>query len=361
MKIGVDAGALGINDKRLELGVYWVTLNLLKELSRLDGNNSYELYSFEKIDLSVLDNLGKRMHNRVLKPKKGWFEIRLPLELLLHKVDLFIGPSQAIPFGSPHSIVILHDNNFLFNPFNYPGTSAKLARLTERAVHKASNIVCVSDSVKKKVSTSYGLSTEKITVAHPGTNDTFAGKGFEYKGKYPYFLFVGALKPGKNVPLILRSFSEFIKTQKKIFDLYLVGGDYWKDPQIDILIKELNLGERVKQPGHVPVSDLAAYYRGAVAFVSPSFYEGFCLPAVEAMASGCPVIGSTTGAFPEVVGDSGILVDPQDVQGLTEALATMANNEKARREYIKKGLARSKRYSWRKFAEKVYEIIKRYE
>lgn len=361
MKIAVDAGALGITDKRLKVGVYEISLNLLNELLRIDKKNIYYLFSFDSIKFNN-EILTSRVVNKIITPRLGWFSFRLPMELAINKNDLFLGLSQAIPATSTPSIGFVYDLSFLLYPEAYVKSRERLQKNTETLVKRADHLITISNSVRRDLLLRYSiLAKSHITVATPGINHIFNMDGLRYHSKYPYFLFVGALKPGKNVPLILRSFSEFIKTQKKIFDLYLVGGDYWKDPQIDILIKELHLDDRVKQLGHVPVSDLAAYYRGAVAFVSPSFYEGFCLPAVEAMASGCPVIGSTTGAFPEVVGDSGILVDPQDVQGLTEAMMTMVNNEKARREYIKKGLARSKRYSWRKFAEKVYEIIKRYE
>ena len=98
MNIGVDAGALSISDERLKLGVYWVNVNLLRELRKIDTKNTYFLYSFAPIDRKLMVDLGPRMINRVLTPQRGWFSLRLPLELAVHPVDVFLGLSQGIPF-----------------------------------------------------------------------------------------------------------------------------------------------------------------------------------------------------------------------------------------------------------------------
>src|SRR3989344_1942694 len=97
MKIGVDAGALSIRDERLKLGVYWVNVNLLRELGKIDRKNTYYLYSFTPIDPELMESFGSRMVNKMLQPKVGWFSLRLPLELKLHPVDVFLGLSQAVP------------------------------------------------------------------------------------------------------------------------------------------------------------------------------------------------------------------------------------------------------------------------
>lgn len=357
MNIGVDAGALGITDERLKLGVYWVNVNLLRELGKIDKTNTYFLYSFAPIDEAVMNSFGTRMINKVLTPQKGWSAIRLPLELKLFPVDLFLGLSQFIPSTRSRNIGFIYDLGFLRHPEAYPDSQIKLAQNTDNLVDRSSEIVTISQVVKDDVRSRYKLKPEKITVAYPGVDETFTPDGPSYEGENPYFLFVGALKPGKNVPGLLRGFAEFLKGQKKPYDLYLGGGEYWKDLKIDEEIESLDLAPRVKKLGFVPDTKLAQYYRGAIAFVSPSFYEGFCLPAVEAMACGCPVIGSTGGAFPEVVGDCGILVDPHDSEELAEAMNTMAKNSKKKNTYIKKGLKKSKSYSWTTFAQKVFELL----
>jgi len=361
MKIGVDVGALSITDDRLKLGVYWINVNLLRELARIDTRNTYNLYSFSPVDSPILRELAPSMQNIVLKPQKGWFSLRLPLEMFIHPVDVFLGLSQGIPPSHSRNIGFIYDLGFLHNPHAYPGSKKKLEELTETVIQRSNTIVTISQIVKDDLVNRYYVDPNKIVVAYPGVDEIFTPVGKMFRSKTPYFLFVGALKPGKNVPTILKTFARFLEATKKNYYLHLVGSDYWKDSQIDDVIHQLKLENKVQRHGYIADQELAQLYRGATAFVSPSLYEGFCLPAVEAMACGCPVIGSTAGAFPEVVGENGILVSPTDTDALASAMTTLANDSKARKMYSERGIQQSKRYSWEKFAKQVYEIIKSYE
>ena len=154
----------------------------------------------------------------------------------------------------------------------------------------------------------------------------------------------------------MNAFAELLRKSKKKFDLYLVGGDYWKDPAIDQSIELNNLTDRVRKFGHVADSELPALYRGAIAFVSPSLHEGFCIPAVEAMACGCPVIGSSQGAMKEIVGDAGLIVNPNNVDDLVSAMERMSD-EKVRKSFLRKGIIRAKKYSWDVFGKNLYNHI----
>lgn len=357
MKIGVDAGALGVTDERLRLGVYWVNVNLLRQLAKLDVTNTYCLYSFAPIDREVMESFGTRMENKVLLPQQGWAVIRLPLELKINPVDVFLGLSQNIPRSKSYNIGFIYDLGYLRHPEAYQGSQIKLSQNTDNLVDCSSHIITISQIVKDDVASRYNLNPKKITVAYPGVDETFCPSGTTHKGENPYFLFVGALKPGKNVPFLLRGFAEFLRVQKTLYDLYLVGGDYWKDEKIDEEIKRLGIASRVRKLGYVPDGELASYYRGATAFVSPSLYEGFCLPAVEAMACGCPVIGSTEGAFPEVVGDVGILIDPLDVEALVGALKSVTSDRVMRKRFRTRGPVRANKFSWNAFARRVYDAI----
>lgn len=321
MIIGVDVGALSISDDRLKLGVYRVTLNLLRELSRIDTKNTYRLYSF----LPITNDFGPRMENRVLRPTQGWFSLRLPAELAIHPVDVFLGLSQAIPVSRARNIGFIYDFGFL--------PQRKLLHNTTDLVKRSDHIVTISHAVKKDILERFGKKV--ITVAYPGVDPIFTPIGPKYKNKNPYFLFVGALKRGKNIPFLIRAFAKFQKDSKKPYDLLFVGSDLWRDPNIPRTIRFL---------GYVPDTQLAELYRGAVAFVSPSLVEGFCLPAVEALACATPVIVSNRGSFPEVVGKNGILVDPLDEDALVRAL----------KHPIKK---LGKRFLWSDFAKTVHKLL----
>lgn len=355
MIIGVDAGAMGISDERLKLGVYWVNVNLLRELGKIDKKNTYILYSFSPIDGEVMRSFGPRMGNTVLLPQAGWSTVRLPLELKLHPVDVFLGLSQFVPASKSYNIGFIYDLGFLRHPEAYPGSQIKLSQNTDNLVDRSHEIITISGAVKADIVGRYTMNPKTVTVAYPGVVRTFTDKGAAYKGEHPYFLFVGALKPGKNIPFLLRGFAKFLASQKSVVDLYLLGGEYWKDPEIQKEIEQLHIVSRVKKLGFVPDTTLAGYYRGAIAFVSPSLYEGFCLPAVEAQACGSPVIGSTTGAFPEVIGNTGMLVDPHDSAALAKAMNIITKKRSA---YVKKGLNNALRFSWISMGETVNSLIK---
>jgi glycosyltransferase involved in cell wall biosynthesis len=356
MNIGIDAGALGITDERLKMGVYWVNVNLLRELGKIDQKNTYTLYSFAPIASDLMKDFGPRMTNRVLAPATGWMSFRLPLELMFRPVDVFLGLSQAIPSSSAKNIGFLYDLGFLHNPDAYPGSYKKLVSITDHLVKRSSHIVTISHAVKDDIVRHYDLDPAGITVAYPGVDETFTPKGQVHHGPRPYFLFVGALKPGKNIPGLLRGFATFLKNASKSCDLYLGGGDYWKDPAIDELIVSLGLSSSVKKLSFVPDDKLVAYYRGAVALVSPSLYEGFGLPAAEGMACGTPVIGSTAGALPEVIKGGGIVVDPHDSAALAEAMGIMVDTKK-RSVYARAAIRQAKSYSWKTFAKTIHALL----
>jgi glycosyltransferase involved in cell wall biosynthesis len=299
------------------------------------------------------------MRNVVLWPVKGWFSIRLPLELKLRPVDLFLGLSQALPRlpSQTKTIGLVHDLGFLHYPDAYPGSLQKLKHQTEHLVECADRIISVSEYVKNDIVSRYNRTKNTIIAAHPGVDDRFTLSGDAFIGSNPYFLFVGALKPGKNVPILLESFARFLQLQKKTYDLYLAGGDFWKDERIEMMIQKYDLSHRVRLLGYVPDNELPEYYRGAIAFVTPSLHEGFCLPAVEAMASGCPVIVSTAGALPEIVDGAGISVDPNNVKGFVDTMTMVSQNKRKRSAMIEKGIKHVKNFSWETFAKTVYQVI----
>lgn len=345
MNIGVDAGALSVTDERLKVGVYRVVVNLLIELGKQDKENSYRLYSFRPLEQGMMRDFGNRMTNVVL-PQIGWFRLWLPLELQRNPVDCLLGLSQALPSFTPKNpIGFIYDLGFLHFPQAYPGSYESLKKQTENVVKRANKIVTISQATARDLIKFYGVDKNKLTVSYPGVSNQFTAKGKPYKSPRPYFLFVGALKRGKNIPTLLEAFAKFSSTSKILYDLYLVGGNYWFDPEIDETLNRLSIGKRVKFLGVVSDEKLATLYRGATALVMPSLWEGFCLPVVEAMASGCPVIASNIGALPEIIGDAGILVDPLDMDGFVKAMQQKIQGTK--------GIIRSKAFSWPAMAKAV--------
>ena len=363
MLIGVDAGCLGVKDERLKVGVYQMAKNLLLELGKIDQQNSYLLYSFYPIEKKLLLKFGRRMHNVIVRPSRGWLKIWLPFQLLKDKPDVFLALGQSLPqklpFSPlPYTIGFVYDVAFEKFPAIYSTSLVKLQKNSREVVKNSNFILTISNSTKEDIVSLYGISAKKIKPIYPGVSKIFNPKGVKYQPKKPYFLFVGALKKIKNIPNIIKGFSYFLRKTKKDYDLILVGGDKWLDENIQKTVVGLKAERCIKTLGYVDEDKLARLYHSAVAFVSPSFYEGFGLTFSEAMASGCPVIGSKSGSIPEVVGDCGILVNPESSEEIGEAMIKMVKDKNFRNGCVKKGIRRVKDFTWEKFARTVLNYIR---
>ena len=366
MIIGVDAGCLSVVDKRLKVGVYQLAFNLLSNLTKIDKANKYLLYSFLPISQKTLLNFGSNVENRVLRPKKFWLTGRISLEFLFKKPDMFLGLGQAIPIlHSLKSIVFVYDLAFEYYQNCYPDTFNKLSKQTKYAASHSDKIIAISNSTRDDLIKLYDIPKRKIEVAYPGMDPIFKPQSLkkinEVKEKYhlkkPYFLFVGSLKPIKNIPRIMKGFYEFLKTTNNSYQLVLVGSDFWLDKKITKYIKKMGLEKKIINLGYLQREELPVIYSGATAFISPSLYEGFGIPLLEAMACGTPVITSRVGSIPEVVGDASLFVDPYSLDEIKESFIKITGNKGLRDTLKRKGLERVKKFSWNKFASEVLIAI----
>lgn len=364
MVIGVDAGALSVNDDRLKVGVHRVTREALFELVRIDEENEYRLYSFGRGIGPTSPKL--RGVKEILLPRVGWSKVWLPIELKKRPVDVFLGFAQALPYSkTSYNIGFIYDLGFLYHPEAYGMSAKTLTFQTDTLVRRADHIVTISHTTKTDLTREYGLSHDNITVAYPGVDNAFSPAGEKYVGPNPYVLFVGSLNKAKDIPALLCTFGRFLKKIKidsgsragmtnQLYDLYLIGGDYWPDPEIEKTIEILHLDDRVKKIGFVPDEELPKYYRGATAFVTTALREGFCLPAAEAMACGTPVVAVDRGALSEVVGNGGIIVKTQI--GFARALIQMTDN-KTREKYAKNATLQAKKFRWEEFAQHILQCM----
>ncbi len=358
MIIAVDCGVLGVSDERLKVGVYHFVYNLIKAISALDKENQYFLYSFFPIEKTVLSQFGKNFKNKVLLPQKGWLTLRLSLEFWLHKPDIFLGLSQALPLYHPkRNIIYIYDLAFELYPKFYKESFKRLSRQTKFAAKYSDQIVAVSKSTKNDLVRLYKANPAKIKVIYHGVDERYKLSLSKKKVGVPHFLFVGSYKPSKNIPNIIKAFNLFIKSFNAPYQLVLAGSNYWGDSDIAKLIRDLDLGSKVKIAGFVPEDDLPKLYRGATAFVSPSFYEGFGMPFLEAMTCGVPVIASSCGSIPEIVGNAALLVNPDDINELKEAMMKVATDEKLRNQMVTKGLKQAEKFSCQKSARELLKLL----
>ncbi|SRR5258706_4742413 len=358
MVIGVDAGCLGVEDDRLKAGVYYVAYNLLKELSKIDKKNAYLLYSLHPIPENILKQFPKKSKNIVL-PSFGWLNLQLPISFVKQKPDVFLALSQAMPKIHPFKTIgFIHALDFI--PEFHLESNTKLKNNSEYLIKEADTIITSSEFLKKSLKKKYHI--KNTIVIHLGVDQVFSKKIKAYKMDTPYFIFVGTFKPSKNIPVLIKAFSLFLKSTNKQYKLLLIGSDFWLDKNIEKIIKNNDLEKNIVTIPSIPNSNLPPFYMGATSFISPSIYEGFGMTFLEAMASCTPIIGSRVGAIPEVVGDAGILIGtPKDYKGISNAMIKLATNESLRKKYIKIGKDRVKNFSWEKFANNFYKEIKKYE
>lgn len=353
LKIAIDAGSLAAPPQQ-QGGIARICQTLVKFLPRLDRRNQYLIYSFKKLDLDLPPNSRFRIHLKVL-PEKGFSRIWLPIALKVDRPDIVLAISQYLPAGSSGALGFIYDLAFLqerFKRANRRGMSSATGRLIRQVKH----ILTFSEFTKKAIIKNFKIDQFRISIAAPGINFKFLSQGAKIFSDKPYFLYVGALKPSKNLPILLRAFYAFLKETDLKFKLIIVG-EMGSPTLIKKTINELSLEKHVQLTGYVSDEDLAKYYRGAYAFVSPALLEGFGFPLLEAMASGTPVIAGNNSAMKEVVGKSGLLVDARSNVEITQAMKRLVEDQELYKKLSRAGKQTARKYDEQKFAKKVLNII----
>jgi glycosyltransferase involved in cell wall biosynthesis len=174
-----------------------------------------------------------------------------------------------------------------------------------------------------------------------------------------FILFVSTIEPRKNLPTLLAAYSRLRDAYKSNARLVVAGHKGWLTEEVDQAIEKYKLADQVCFLGSVPNQELAYLYNAARVFALPSFYEGFGLTPLEAMATGTPVVVSNVSSLPEVVGDAGILIDPNDVEAWTVALHRVLTEDALYAEMSEKGLKRSQKFSWDRAARETLQVYKK--
>ncbi len=353
LKIAIDAGSLAAPAKH-QGGIARICQTLVQFLPRLDRRNFYFIYTFKKLNLDLPEYSQSRVKQRVL-PQRGFSKIWFPLWLKIDKPDIILAVSQYLPEGSYVALGFVYDLAFLQPRFKKTSRRG-LADATEKLVRYAKHLLTFSQFTKKAVIKNFHIDPFKISVAAAGVSLKFRSQGAKIFSDKPYFLYVGAFKPAKNLPLLLRAFQTFLKDTNLNFRLILAG-EMGSPKPIQQMIKQLALEKHVQLTGYVSDTNLAKYYRGAFAFVSPSLLEGFGFSFLEAMASGTPVIAGNNSAMKEVVGKAGILVDARSYIEIAQAMKQLVADKDLYQQLSRAGRVRAGKYHEQKLAKKVLNII----
>lgn len=373
MLIGIDGNEANIKNR---VGIGQFAYGVISSLEKLDKQNSYLIY-LKNPPVEDLPKPRKNWQYLVFGPKKYWTQLALPLKLLTqkNKPNIFYSPSHYGPRFSPVPTVIsLMDLWHHRHPEQFAKRDLyQLTAWEKYSVKKASQIVTISEFSKKEIMAVYKLPENKITVAYPGfTNYQFSISNFKsnsnskisnvkkkFNIKDDYFLYLGTLQPKKNIEGLIKAFAE-IQNKKNKIQLVIAGKKGWLFEQIFSLVKELKIQDRVVFTGFVDEQDKPFLMLGAKAFVLPSFYEGFGIPVLEAMALGVLVIASNAASLPEVGGEAAIYCDPDKTESISKAMEKVLNlNDNQRNEIIEQGYKQALKFSWEKCGKKILETLEK--
>jgi glycosyltransferase involved in cell wall biosynthesis len=391
MNIGIEATSAGEAQKA---GVGYYTYNLIRAMALLHcEDHTYTLYlrkpwqdsgtSFvcrtespnsPSSSLRIEFESNQKFISKVLRTPCLWAQLRLPLELWTCPQDVYFFPSSVLPllYQPSKSVITIHDIAYLFFPDCFsPMLRRWLKIATKHGIARAKKIITVSEFTRQDLITYYGVAPEKVVAIHHGVHEMFRPfqaqmeitsieiikKKYQIEG--PYILCIGTLQKRKNIPRLLHSFSLLKQSYNIPHKLVLIGQKCPDLPEHDIFstVERLFLQENVVWTGYVTEQDMPVLLNGAELFVFPSLYEGFGMPVLEAMASGVPVACSNSSSLPEVVGDSGVMFDPYNIDSMTAAIHRALMNQELREKLRQQGLQRAKEFTWKRCAQKTLDVL----
>lgn len=301
---------------------------------------------------------------RLVDCKAPIYSIREQFELarkIPETTDLFWSPHYNIPLlYRGRLLVTVHDVFHLAMPEFVGGLHKRLyAKAMFGAVTRSADaVVCDSEFTARELVRFTGVSRQKLRVIRLGIDSSwFASVKAPSPQAKPFLLFVGNVKPHKNLVRLLDAFASIAEVVPH--DLVIVGK---KEGFItgDEVVKEraLRLGDRVHFTGYIDDAALRQYFSRAEALVFPSLYEGFGLPPLEAMASGCPVIVSNAASLPEVCGEAAVYCDPYSSEDIAQKILLVLRDASLRADLIRKGLEQARKFSWEACAEETSRVMR---
>lgn len=370
MHVGIDyTSAI-----RQGAGIGRLTRGLVQGLSGLDRENRYSLIIKGPVPFLDLPPNFKacRLPFSERFSHIVWHRLGLPLaaDLFTGPLDLFHSPDYLLPpLRRGARIITVHDLTFLVVPqYAEPALARYLAKKLPRSIEQATVVLADSENTRKDLVSLLRVPPEKIEVVYAGIDPTFTpvtdkDRLNSVRSKHgldaPFILNVGTLEPRKNLEGLLHAYALLRNEGHLPHRLALAGGRGWLYQGIFRLVEELGLRDSVSFLGYVAEEDLPVLLSLADVFVYPSFYEGFGLPPLEAMACGTPVVASTAPCLPEVLGDAALLVDPVDHHGMASAVLRVLENNELRLSQVAKGTTQAAKYTWKAAAEKALSVYRR--
>jgi len=370
--IGIDASrAVSV----VPTGTEAYSAHLIRALvPLLAPDHDLQLYTREAPALPLHDPLpaGVSVETQAVKTAvipfpRLWTHVRLSWEMLRRPPDLLFVPSHVLPVVRPkRTLVTVHDLGYRRFPDAHPPSQRRYLEASTRwNVRVATHILADSVATRDAVIDAYGTSPERITVVYPGYEpdlapvtdlDVLAAVRKRYGIECDYVLFIGRIQPRKNLARLIEAFAR-VRADHPGLTLVLAGPQGWLAEPIRRRVAELGLTDSVRFPGFIAAEDKAALISGARVFAYPSLYEGFGFPALEAQACGTPLLASNTSSLPEVAGEGGLLIDPEDTDAIADGLRRLLEDQQLRYTLVARGFENLARFSWEHAARQVRDIV----
>src|SRR5579883_699248 len=364
MRFSVDAHTIGCHLTGNEVYIR----NLLSQFSKLDPDSEFIAYvSKDDAPSHIAGRIFTRKVSKNPYKRLGW---DLPFRLRQDRPDLLHVQYTAPVACSAPVVVSVHDVSFLEHPEYFtPYRCTQLGITVKRTVKKAAAVLTPSEFSRNAIPQHYAVDPNKVVVAHNAVSSQFrpvertaALKRIEARFglRGPFVLTVGDLQPRKNHLGLLKAFEEVIHAHPQLrHRLVFVGKETWYSKELHRAVAQSSVSKRVHFTGFIDDAELVQFYGGCELFVFPSFYEGFGLPILEAMACGRAVACSNTSAMPEVADAAAILIDPRSTQEVARAIADVLLDPQLRLRLERLGAQRASIFSWERAAQRTLEVYRR--
>lgn len=367
MRIGIDAR---LNAYR-QGGIAQYTCQLLTALAAEAPEVTFVALQHCRQRQPLVTAPNVRRATLLTPPHNRFEQLALPLELAPRRLDLLHCPDFIAPRRrSCPAVVTIHDLAFLRFPEILDADARRFYAQVHTTIHEVEAVIAVSEATRADIARLLGRPPERVDVVYEAADPRFAPVAVAPSERRivnghtveadAFMLFVSTIEPRKNLPTLLRALRVVLDRRPEAgYHLVVAGGRGWLDKPVYELVDALRLERAVTFLGAVGFDDLRWLYNACRIYVNPSLYEGFGLPALEALACGAPSIVSNTSSFPEVVGDAAWLVPPEDVEGWAARITELWEDGEARAALAQRGPARAATFSWRRAARETLAIYRR--